>query len=101
LPEQDTWQVTPNPPQLMRLLQDFVPEQVSTVLVAPAPGLSLQEPSPLQLTAHSVPPQFDPEAQLFVPPQAIVVLGASLWMFQLHASDPEHSILQLSPPQLM
>jgi hypothetical protein len=71
---------------LIRPSQDFVPEHFSTVLVAPAAGLCPQEPSPLQVIAQSLPPQFSPKAQLFVPPQRICVLGAALSMFHLHAS---------------
>ena len=93
--------MTPNPPQLIRPSHDFVPEQLNTVFFALTPVPDWHEPSPLQVTAHSSPAQFMPLLQLFAPPQKIFVLGASLWMFHLHVSDPEHSTLQLSPPQLM
>jgi hypothetical protein len=99
-PEQSMWQVTSNPPQLIELLQDLFPEQVSTVLIAPMLGFP-QESSPLQVTVHSSPSQYGPAAQLFVPPQMICVLGDPLWTFNGHESAPLHSTLQLSPPQLM
>jgi hypothetical protein len=82
----------------MELLHDPFPEQSRTVSIAPAAGFR-QEPSPLQLTVHFSPPQFDPAWQLLVPLQTICVLGAWLETFNLQASTPAHSTLQLSPPQ--
>jgi hypothetical protein len=46
------WQVTPTPPQLIRPLQEFVPEQTSVVLVALTYGPLGHDPSPLQMTVQ-------------------------------------------------
>jgi hypothetical protein len=99
-PEQAMWQVTSNPPQLIEPLHEPFPEQSSTVSIAPAAGFR-QEPSPLQLTVHASPPQFDPAWQLLVPLQTIFVVGAWLETFNLQATAPAHSTMQSSPPHRM
>jgi hypothetical protein len=93
------WQVVSNPPQLIPSWQELGPEQVIDESRAEAPGGNLHEPRPLQVTAQSLPEQLPPPAQLFVPEQVSLVLGALELRFSGQESLPEHSTLQLLPAQ--
>ena len=92
-------QVTSYPPQLTASWHALGPEHVMVESRAEAPGGRWHEPLPLQVIAQSLPEQFPPPAQLFVPEHTILVLGACAVTFSGHESVPAQSTLQLLPAQ--
>jgi hypothetical protein len=78
VPEQSTRQVTPNPPQLIKLLHDRVPEHTTRESLALKLGESLHALSPLQVTKHRSPEHAELPAQLLAPSHVTCVSAAVL-----------------------